>query len=271
MSNVVTNDLTNADLIPTPTPITTGASPVTADINVRHYSITSGGTNAQETIVLPTPTLSGGFNTDWIGQTITFTFGVQTSGSDYVVITGDIGSPLRIEDIHGIVSVGDAGLGGFPATICFTWTLLGWIGSIGFNYANLINIVSSSDYILTTPATPTGSPNINILTGDVSSESGQASGTIYLTTGPAGSGRAAGEIALIVAPSGASADGSSVSLLAGDGGTGDTAGGDILLRAGAGSGAGTHGNVVISDLPTADPHVVNALWNNAGVLTISAG
>lgn len=24
-------------------------------------------------------------------------------------------------------------------------------------------------------------------------------------------------------------------------------------------------------LPTADPHVVNALWNNAGTITISAG
>jgi hypothetical protein len=23
--------------------------------------------------------------------------------------------------------------------------------------------------------------------------------------------------------------------------------------------------------PTADPHVVNAVWNNAGVLTVSAG
>ena len=32
--------------------------------------------------------------------------------------------------------------------------------------------------------------------------------------------------------------------------------------------ASFHGPVV---LPTTDPHVVNALWNHAGVLTISAG
>ncbi len=37
----------------------------------------------------------------------------------------------------------------------------------------------------------------------------------------------------------------------------------------------TNGNGVLTVggliLPTADPHVVNALWNHAGVLTISAG
>jgi len=29
--------------------------------------------------------------------------------------------------------------------------------------------------------------------------------------------------------------------------------------------------VVITDLPTADPEVVGQLWNNSGVLTVSAG
>ena len=29
--------------------------------------------------------------------------------------------------------------------------------------------------------------------------------------------------------------------------------------------------VVISDLPTADPEVVGQLWNNSGVLSVSAG
>lgn len=31
------------------------------------------------------------------------------------------------------------------------------------------------------------------------------------------------------------------------------------------------GTIVLSNLPTLDPHVVNQLWNNAGVLTVSAG
>ena len=31
------------------------------------------------------------------------------------------------------------------------------------------------------------------------------------------------------------------------------------------------GAVVLSNLPVADPHVVGQLWNNLGVLTVSAG
>lgn len=33
----------------------------------------------------------------------------------------------------------------------------------------------------------------------------------------------------------------------------------------------TDGAVVFTDLPTADPEVVGQLWNNSGVLTVSAG
>ena len=33
----------------------------------------------------------------------------------------------------------------------------------------------------------------------------------------------------------------------------------------------TNGVPILTGVPTADPHVVGALWNNAGVLTISAG
>ncbi|MDA9406513.1 MULTISPECIES: hypothetical protein [unclassified Bradyrhizobium] len=31
------------------------------------------------------------------------------------------------------------------------------------------------------------------------------------------------------------------------------------------------GKLIVSALPTADPHVVGALWANSGVLTVSAG
>jgi len=34
---------------------------------------------------------------------------------------------------------------------------------------------------------------------------------------------------------------------------------------------GTNSVVIFSDLPTADPEVVGQLWNNLGVLTVSAG
>jgi len=33
----------------------------------------------------------------------------------------------------------------------------------------------------------------------------------------------------------------------------------------------TAGHVIVSGIPTADPHVVGALWSNSGVLTVSAG
>jgi hypothetical protein len=31
------------------------------------------------------------------------------------------------------------------------------------------------------------------------------------------------------------------------------------------------GNIIMSGLPTSDPTVAGALWNNSGVLTVSAG
>jgi hypothetical protein len=34
---------------------------------------------------------------------------------------------------------------------------------------------------------------------------------------------------------------------------------------------GTNSVVIFSDLPTSDPTVAGQLWNNAGVLTVSAG
>jgi hypothetical protein len=37
------------------------------------------------------------------------------------------------------------------------------------------------------------------------------------------------------------------------------------------SSIGTHGDIWMIGLPTSDPHSVNALWNNSGVLTLSAG
>lgn len=42
--------------------------------------------------------------------------------------------------------------------------------------------------------------------------------------------------------------------------------GDTVVVSGA-----TAGQVVVTGLPTADPHVVGALWANAAVLTVSAG
>jgi hypothetical protein len=41
-----------------------------------------------------------------------------------------------------------------------------------------------------------------------------------------------------------------------------------LLSTGGGGGSGV---VMMPGLPTSDPHVVGQVWNNSGVLTVSAG
>jgi hypothetical protein len=52
---------------------------------------------------------------------------------------------------------------------------------------------------------------------------------------------------------------------------GNANGGDVTVTIGGGAGSGRQGQLLLLNLPTADPHIVNALWSNAGVLTISAG
>lgn len=48
-------------------------------------------------------------------------------------------------------------------------------------------------------------------------------------------------------------------------------GGNLILSGGAPVNTGAFGKVIVQNLPTSDPVVAGALWNNAGVLNISAG
>lgn len=91
MTDVPTTELTNADLTPVGTPITTGASPVTADVDVRIYAITTGGTEGVEVIDLPLPGLpvDGQYNPMFIGQKIVFYLAALTEPTDSVQITVD--------------------------------------------------------------------------------------------------------------------------------------------------------------------------------------
>lgn len=68
--------------------------------------------------------------------------------------------------------------------------------------------------------------------------------------------------------------GGDVSLNGGAGASasaGDAHGGDVNINVGIGYGTGHDGYVKMTNLPIADPAVAGALWNNAGVLNISAG
>jgi hypothetical protein len=55
---------------------------------------------------------------------------------------------------------------------------------------------------------------------------------------------------------------------AAEAGTG-TDGGDIRIRPAAGAAGGRHGLIIVTGLPTSDPGVTGALWNNAGTIKIS--
>lgn len=74
----------------------------------------------------------------------------------------------------------------------------------------------------------------------------------------------------ITAAKGAGSFGASVHIFAGDGDT-DFNGGDVTFTPGAGAGSGVDGNFIINNLPTADPTVAGALWNDSGTLKVSAG
>jgi hypothetical protein len=47
--------------------------------------------------------------------------------------------------------------------------------------------------------------------------------------------------------------------------------GTVVSTAVVTTGLETTGTVIMLDLPTADPHVLGQLWNDSGVLTVSAG
>ena len=51
----------------------------------------------------------------------------------------------------------------------------------------------------------------------------------------------------------------------------DANGSNLVLQSGLGDGAGDDGLIFLTPLPDADPQVEGALWNNNGVLSVSAG
>ena len=46
-------------------------------------------------------------------------------------------------------------------------------------------------------------------------------------------------------------------------------GGNVTLKAGTGDGTGTNGLIILANLPTSDPGVTGALWNDGGTLKVS--
>lgn len=69
--------------------------------------------------------------------------------------------------------------------------------------------------------------------------------------------------------------GANVTIRGGNGASAATTaaanGGDVILTPGLAYGTGARGRIVLSFLPTSDPAVVGALWNDGGTIKISAG
>lgn len=57
-------------------------------------------------------------------------------------------------------------------------------------------------------------------------------------------------------------------VVGGDAGTGNSDGGNVGIFGGSPSGTGKQGNIITA-LPTSDPGVSGALWNNLGIVTVS--
>jgi len=66
-------------------------------------------------------------------------------------------------------------------------------------------------------------------------------------------------------------DGTTLAIEGGAGGATDRSGGDLSFDGGTATGSGTVGNIIMATLPTSDPTIAGALWNNSNVLNISTG
>jgi len=69
----------------------------------------------------------------------------------------------------------------------------------------------------------------------------------------------------------AGGSGGPVRVAGGQGYGADYLGGDVTISPGVGVSGASSGVLILDNLPTADPHILDAVWNNSGVLTLSAG
>lgn len=72
----------------------------------------------------------------------------------------------------------------------------------------------------------------------------------------------------------ANVTGGGIEIRAGNGASassGEANGGNVFIRGGTGYGTGRNGLIIMDNLPTSNPTVAGALWNNSGVLSVSAG
>lgn len=224
-------------------PITTGAEPVTADANVQVYAVTTGGTAGQEIIDLlaAEPITDGWANGQIIGRQVVFYLAEQTDPADTVKITADGGSSIAsyhtLDRGENANSFRNVVLDFVGAAVCFKWANDVWTIDARITDGCFTAIREGGAYLLGSDA-QSGSND--------QGELAQVKGGNAAGTGTGGEAR-----------------------LQGGNGSASGAGGNVRIA--PGSGGGVYANVLVEHLPTSDPAVVNALWNDSGTLKVSAG
>jgi hypothetical protein len=151
--------LTNADLSPAATPITSGADPVDVDPNVRYYEVTTGGTGGEEIINLPYPDRPvGGFaNGAFTGQRINIILKTQTDPGDVLKFTTHGNPGYNIFPAAGLPVSFD--VSGTPpqldfegAQISFVWCSFDWLADLSATSNNFTGADGIKAYIKTTQA-----------------------------------------------------------------------------------------------------------------------
>jgi len=120
------------------------------------------------------------------------------------------------------------------------------------------------------------SASYGTLSGDVAM--GRSVRKLDLTFGAIFSDIAAAPFSITAGPAYGSAatnlTGGTITFTGGAGASGSAGaahGGNVVLSGGIGYGTGHNGYILMTNLPTSNPVVAGALWNNAGVLSVSAG
>lgn len=215
MTDVSTTALTNIDLAPIPTPLTTGSSSLSLDGVSRLYAITTGGTGGVEVVDIQDPDLpvDGSYNPGLIGMRLTLYVAVQTDPADVVKVLRS-GNPFFFV---------------YPSTTLRNSFLQQTNNGIILDYVGaMAQLVWCGDR---------WEFDVAITQNNDNSTFASANNPFKVTTADATNGNVA----------------------------------DVTIGPGAHSGTGSAGNLKVQNIPTADPHVAGAVWNNSGVLTVSAG
>lgn len=289
------NTLNNEALAPAAVAVTSGASPVTLDPNVRYYAVTTGGTAGVEVLDLPLLPLpvDGVYNPPRSGSQIVISLVTQTNPGDIVkikvngqennlaMLSGLVGGQLVSGSVQGGVLLNYPG-----SAVALVWLNDGWyIDPVGTNFtwdagtAILgvnVNLDAGTDVSgdgssarlkggsavtnghVGAAAELLGGDSTNFAAGNAVVNGGQAS-----TTGDGGDAIVGG---------GASLNGQAGSArVIGGSSSGTGIPGDVVIQPGSNFDDTVHGRVLAYNLPTVAPAEPGQLWNNSGVVNIGAG